>query len=517
MKLSRRALMGLAALPFVRAQPNVVVFPQGVASGDPSDSGVVLWTRVAPEAYQAGAALRVEIAETADFAAPVYAAPVAIPFGPGTDYTVQIDFSGLLKPATRYYYRFRYRDSHSPIGRTKTLPAPGQMQPLRIGLVTCQEFGGGYYGAFAHLAQEDLDAVLHLGDFIYEYSADPDYRRERFAGRSFRLPSNSLVALGLEDYRTLYKAYRADPFLKAALAVHPWIFMWDDHEFANDCYYDAARNAPGAPDHPFKDQPERLRKLRLEANQAWREYVPSRVSFNPQASDPREQLSNYRSFRFGEMLELFVTDTRSFRSAHACGEDHRALTNCPAQLDPGRSLLGLEQKRWLLQGLKASTARWRGLGSAVMFSPLQAAGLTINQDGWDGYLAEREGVLQALAQDKVNNLVVLSGDLHAALAGQIAQGFSKAAPQMGMEFMTPAISSPNASESLTRRGLPWPGNGIIEALNSHLDFFAGDINGYSVLEFAADGVTYWLYAVDKAVNRPDAAKQLVHREWFGKA
>ena len=515
MKLSRRALMGLAALPFVRAQSNEVVFPHGVASGDPSDSGVVLWTQVAPEAYRAGETLIVELSETSSFANPLYSAPVNIPFGPDTDYTVQIDFSGLLAPSTRYYYRFRYRDAYSPIGRTKTLPAPGQMRPLRIGLVTCQEFTSGYYGAFAHLAQEDLDAVLHLGDFIYEYSADPEYRRTRFPGRSFRLPSGSSLALGLEDYRTLYKAYRSDPFLQAALATHPWIFMWDDHEFANDSYFDAATGAPGAPDHPFKNQPERLRKLRLEANQAWREYVPSRVDFNPQALDPRLQLSNYRSFKFGEMLELFITDTRSFRSPHACGEDRRSLINCEAQLDPKRSMLGQEQKRWLLEGLRASTARWCGLGSAVMFSPLLAAGLTINQDGWDGYLAEREELLQTLAQDKVDNLVVLSGDLHAALAGQVSPRFDGVAP-IGMEFMTPAISSPNAHESITRMGLPWPGNAIIEALNSHLSFFEGDINGYAVLELTQEEVAYRLYAVDKTVNRGDAAKQMVRREMFGK-
>jgi len=497
----------LAALPLARAQnASAAIFPQGVASGDPSDSGMVLWTRVAPAHYRAGEPLWLELSESSDFASVLLETPVNTAFGPETDFTVQADFSGLLRPARHYYFRFRYREMYSPTGRSKTLPAPGQKQPIRLGLVSCQEFSSGYYGAYAHLAQESLDAVLHLGDFIYEYSTDPRYRRERFPGRTFGLPSGSYLAVNLADFRQLYRAYR-DPFMQAAMAAHPFIVMWDDHEFANDTYWDPASNAPGAPDHPFRNSPERLRKLRLEANQAWREYVPSRSPFNPGAQDPREQLSTNRSLRFGDLLELFLTDTRSFRSPHPCGPQQRILNNCVASGQAGRSMLGAAQLDWLLQGLQASTARWRGIGSAVMFSPLTALGTTLNLDGWDGYAHERNQIIEGLRE--MRNLVVLSGDLHSALAGRISPGFA-GQPVIGYEFMAPSLTSPNPRDSLGTR-FPWPGNRAVELLNPWLEFFDGEMNGYAILELTEQQVTYELYAVDKGVNGIAANRQLVRR------
>lgn len=487
------------------------MFPQGVASGDPSDSGIVLWTRIAPEHYRAKEPLWLELSESPDFAPVLLKTPVNTAFGPETDFTVQADFSGLLRPARLYYYRFRYREVYSPTGRSKTLPAPGQKQPIRLGLVSCQEFGSGYYGAYAHLAREDLDAVLHLGDFIYENAPDPRYRRERFPGRSFSLPSGSAMAVSLADYRRLYQGYR-DPFMQAAMAAHPFIVMWDDHEFANDTYWDEASNAPGAPDHPFRNSPERLKKLRLEANQAWREYVPSRVNLDPTASDPRQQLSTYRSLRFGDTLELFLTDTRSFRSPHPCGPEQRTLNNCAEADDAGRSLLGAEQLTWLLQGLQSSSARWRGLASAVMFSPLTALGTTLNLDGWDGYAYERNRIIETLKD--VRNLIVLSGDLHSALAGRISPGFA-GTPLIGMEFMAPSLTSPNPRDSFGPR-LPWPGNRAVELLNPWLEFFDGEMNGYAILELTEQQVTYELYAVDKSVSETGASRRLVRRvEWSG--
>jgi alkaline phosphatase D len=487
-KLSRRALLGtFAAAPFVRGQPLSPAFPQGVASGDPSDSGVVLWTRIAPETHLEGQPLIVEISATPDFGEIWFRD--AKPLSPEADFTAQFDFSGILKPASFYFYRFRHGSAVSPIGRTKTLPAPGQRVPIRLGLVACQEYSSGFYGAYTHLARENLDAVLHLGDFIYEYAPDPRFRRERFAGRSFRLPSGATHALSLTDYRRLYQGYR-DPEMQAAMAAHPFLVMWDDHEFANDTYWDARQDAPGAPDHPFRNQPDRLRKLRLEANQAWREYVPSRVEGSPQT-----QLPTYRSFRFGEMLELFLTDTRSFRSPHPCGPDRRVLqSDCNASA-PGQSILGTQQKRWLLEGLLGSTARWRGVGSAVMFAPLTGLGYAINLDGWDGYAGERREILEALRS--CSNLLVLTGDLHTALAAKISPDFS-GSPLLGYEFMAPALTSPGPKESLGSR-LPWPGNGLVEKLMPWLEFFDGETNGYAVLEVSEGAVRYELYAVDKTV------------------
>jgi alkaline phosphatase D len=467
---------------------------------------MVLWTCIAPEHYRAPEPLWLELSESPDFAPVLHQTQVSTAFGPETDFTVQVDFSGLLQPARHYYYRFRYREVYSPAGRSKTLPAPGMKQPIRLGLVSCQEYTSGYYGAYAHLALENLDAVLHLGDFIYEYSADPRFRRERFPGRTFRLPSGSYLAVNLADFRQLYRAYR-DPLMQAAMAAHPFIVMWDDHEFANDTYWDPSRNAPGAPDHPFRHAPDRLRRLRLEANQAWREYVPSRAYFDPNTQDPREQLFTYRSLRFGDLLELFLTDTRSFRSPHPCGPEQRTFTNCPASSDPGRTMLGPVQLEWLLVGLQTSTARWRGLGSAVMFSPLTALGTTLNLDSWDGYAHERDQIIAALAGQQ--NLIVLSGDLHSALAARISPGFAGQAI-IGMEFMAPSLTSPNPRDTFGTR-LPWLGNQVVELLNPWLEFFDGEMNGYAILELSEEQARYEVYAVDKSVNGIAAEKQLVRQ------
>lgn len=517
-QLSRRKLLGLglglAGVSRGQApQGPQRVFPIGVASGDPRPGGVVLWTRIAPEAFQPGEPIVVEACDSPDFLEPQYGL-IETGLGPETDYTVRADLDGQLEPGTRYFYRFTYRGVTSPTGRTRTLDLPGTLpRRLRLGLVTCQEFGSGYYGAFAHLAREDLDAVIHLGDFIYEYSGDPQHRRERFPGRAFSLPSGSYLAVNLADYRTLYRTYRADPFLQQALAAHPWVFLWDDHEFANDTYWDPATNAPGAPDHPFKNQPDRLKKLRLEANQAWREYVPARVVYDPTASEPHRQMSQYRKLSFGDLLELFITDTRSYRSPHPCGEGgigQRQFATCPAQASPNQTMLGAEQYRWLTENLVHSPARWQGLTSAVMFSPFRSGDLTINTDGWDGYAAERKALLEAWAGAGVNNLVVLTGDLHSALAANISPTFEPGEPLLGAEFMAPSLTSPGPAETLRRIGF-WPGNAFLEQANPHLNFFDGDINGYTILEITPKSVTYELYSVDKTQNRPDTPKRLARR------
>lgn len=517
-RLSRRKLLGLGVglVGVSRGQAPLEpqgVFPIGVASGDPSPDGVVLWTRVAPEAFRPGEPIVVEACESPDFLEP-QGGLIETGFGPETDYTVRADLDGQLEPGRGYFYRFIYRGVTSPIGRTRTLHPPGTMpERLRLGLITCQEFGGGYYGALAHLAREELDAVIHLGDFIYEYSGDPRYRRERFLGRAFRLPSGSYLAVNLADYRALYRAYRSDPFLQQALAAHPWVFLWDDHEFANDTYWDPTTHAPGAPDHPFQGQPERLKKLRLEANQAWTEYVPARVVYDPMANEPHRQMSQYRRLAFGDLLELFVTDTRSYRSPHPCGEGgfgQRQFATCSAQMSPSQTMLGAEQYRWLAENLMQSPAKWRGLTSAVMFSPLRSGDLTLNTDGWDGYAAERQALLNAWARAGVHNLVVLSGDLHSALASQVSPTFKPGEPWLGAEFMAPSLTSPGPAETLRRLAF-WPGNAFLEQANPHLNFFDGDINGYAVLEVTPEAVRYELYWVDKTQNRPDAPKRLARK------
>lgn len=512
MSLNRRQVLGLGLSSMGLSQSALTaqtVFPQGVASGDPADRGAVFWTRVAPEAFVPAEPLYLELSQERSFAE--FFALTLADWGPLTDYTAKAVLEGVLQPDSRYYYRFVYRGVYSPIGRCKTLAEAGVTPPkVRLGLVTCQEFTNGYYGGYAHLAREDLDAVLHLGDLIYEYSADPRWRQPRFADRTFGLPSGSYLAVNLADFRALYRHYR-DPFMQQAMAAHPFVVIWDDHETANDTYWDYTLNAPGAPDHPFRQDPERLRNLKKAAAQAWSEWIPAKVTINPQSVQRYADIA--RVLRFGDLASLFLTDTRSFRSPHPCGEGgtgQRSLAICPAKDDPQRTMLGLEQRDWLLAGLLQDSARWSMLASAVMFSPFVSGAITINLDGWDGYAAERSLLLDSLAKAGRNNLAVLSGDLHAALAATLRSGERV----LGAEFMTPGLTSPGPAETVRRMGLPWPGNGFIEALNSHLRFFEGELNGYAIIELTPEFIQYELYSIDKTRNSAATGKRLARKLRF---
>lgn len=509
MQLNRRKLLALGAgtLGLSRGQvlTPTTVFPQGVASGDPTATGAVFWTRVSPEVYQPDEPLWLELSPDPQFGQ-VYSLPIEAAWGPSTDFTARRQVAHLLEPASFVHYRFLYRGVHSPVGRSKTTPAPGASpERVRLGLVTCQEYTNGYFGAYAHLARENLDAIVHLGDQIYEYSADPRWRKPRFADRTFNLPSGSYMAVNLADYRSLYRNYR-DPWMQQALAAHPFVAIWDDHETANDCYWDYERDTLGAPDHPFRNDPVRLRQLKQAAAQAWEEWVPAAVSSWPQSVQSR--VVSQRSLKFGDLLELFLTDTRSYRSAHPCGEGdlgQRTMAFCPARERPNRTMLGVDQFEALRRDLLTSQASWQVMASAVMFSPLVSGSISINLDGWDGYAFERQQLLEAAAQRQ--RLVVLSGDLHAGLAAPLQYD----GRGVGVEFMTPGLSSPGAAETLQRMGLPWPGNVFVEALNPHLAFFEGNLNGYAVVEFTPREVIYELYSVDKGVNGPGAGRRLARR------
>jgi len=244
------------------------VFSLSVASGDPSPTGVVLWTRIDPGAYRSGTPLFVQVAKDPDFMELAFESVVESQnISADRDYTVSLDTDGYLQPSIRYYYRFVYDGTVSLTGRCRTTPPYGaDVGNLKLGLVTCQDYTNGYYGAYAHIAADDsLDFVLHLGDFIYETAGDPRFQSLPFDDRRIILPSNGIVSLGLEDYRHLYRTYRSDPFLQRALEQHTFIFTRDDHETANDCYWDYERDTLGAPDHPeiadFKLQEPHPRKI----------------------------------------------------------------------------------------------------------------------------------------------------------------------------------------------------------------------------------------------------------------
>ena len=530
-----------------RAAPELV-FGFSVASGDPTPSGVMLWTRINPRAWRADRPLAFEVATDSAFRG-VVARGLVQPsdFGPETDFTVRVDLDGRLQPNRYYYYRFIYRSVASRTGRCRTLPPPGAaLDRVRFGVVTCQDFANGYYGAFDHLARDpNIDYVLHLGDFIYEGAADPSRQTLPYPDRFLVLPSGQPVAVDLADYRYLYQRYRSDRFHQQVMEQHTWIVIWDDHETANDTYWDYDRDTLGAPDHPFTtdpangNDPARLRRLKRDAMQAWAEYVPARLVRNESATHPHDYYTMFRSFVFGDLVHLFMLDERTYRTPHPCGEggfgERQVTTGCPARTDEAGSMLGDTQAAWLVDGITRSSAMWKVLGNQVLFSELaignpESGRYFLSLDSWDGYEAERRWMLQQFKAAGVGNLVWLTGDLHTYLASYVKLDYritDHGDPEntLGVEFMTPAVTSSNFAEiaaGLVASADPrkeairqTPPSYLLEpavrAANPHIQFFNSQDWGYSTVEFNRWYCEYTAYNVDKTVNRPDAPRSVLRR------
>lgn len=513
------------------------VFGLSVASGDPSPSGVVLWTRINPEAYRWNKQLAFEVADDETFKRPVVKGLVPrSAIGPQSDFTARVDLAGRLEANRRYFYRFVYDSTASRVGRCRTLPEPGAgVDRLRLGVVTCQDYTNGYYGAFSHLARADVDFVVHLGDLIYESAGDPRYQSLPYPDRTFTLPSGEAVAFDLADFRFIYRTYRGDPLFQEALERHTWITIWDDHETCNDSYWDYERDTLGAPDHPyttdprFGNDPARLRQLKLDSQRAWLEYVPARVDVQPSATHPHDYLRTYRSFRFGNLLELFCTDERTYRTKHPCGErdyGERYLSpGCLEQLDPVQDMLGVSQRTWLLQGLTESPALWKGWANEVFTGRFKVGASYVTLDAWDGFEAERRLIMETLRQAGMRNLVVLTGDLHTYLASYLLADYDLGplAPgnRVGVEYMTPAVTSSNLYEIVTGsapaegrealRGLPPEAltELAVRTQNPHIAFFNSQRHGYSTMEWNREYFEYVAYSVDKTVNGAGAAAEVL--------
>lgn len=522
------------------------VFDLSVSSADPSETGVILWTHIAPTALRGGEPLYLQVALDANFQTLLLQAQVgANDINDQRDHTVKVDLDGQL-PATAsggpYFYRFIYDGTVSRTGRCRTLPATSaQRKRLKFGLLTCQDYTNGYYGALAHVARdESIDYVLHLGDFIYETAGDPRFQSLPFADRTMVLPSGGLVALDLADYRFIYRTYRSDPNLQAVMERHTFVCVPDDHETANDSYWDYARDTLGAPDHPYTTDPKYgnspalLRQLKLDSQRAWSEYVPARVGFDPQATHPFEALKVFRRFNFGGFLDLFMIESRTYRSPHPCGEGdalQRYLPlGCTAFNNGDRTLLGAEQRNWLIAGLTGSRATWKLMGNqtflgrlAVTLAGAQLA--PINVDAWDGFAAERRALTGALREAKVRNFLVATGDLHTHMASNIKHDYGNLNPLdvgnfVGAEFMTPSVTSSTLAEGIaadadegTRillgRALAAP---TVRLNNPHIQFFDSSRQGYSTLELTDNHAEWVSYVVDKNVNDPAASRKCISRQ-----
>jgi alkaline phosphatase D len=478
------------------------VFPQGVASGDPTQDSVVLWTRIEPKVHESMKRdLVLEISTKPDFSEVVQVRIPADRINPSRDYTVRLTIDG-LKPGGTYYYRFVYADVPSLTGRFKTLPV-GSPEEFRFAFVVCQNYADGYYSAFRHISQEDVGFVVHLGDQIYEKIYGPP----KVPGRDLNLPSGGRIALTLEDYLYLYRTYLSDKDYQLARAMHPFIYIWDDHEYANDYSYDYEGGYYLLPRHPFYRKKAQSLALRRIAIQAWLTYTPTKVKVDLDSRDPLKWITIYRDFKVGDLLHLICTDERSYRTPQPC-EKRFAHPGCPEQRRT--SMLGKEQKAWFFRKLEEKGYHWKVWANEVQFVQGRVNGLFGSLDAWDGYAGEREEILRFLESKAINNLVIITGDRHAGLVAEVPDKFERDYQKvLAMEFITPALSSISAAETTW-----WRDYGV----SNHVEFAQAEKNqnpwtkylehkiwGYSVLTLTRDRAVGEMFFVDK--YRKDAEKK----------
>ncbi|MEV0036141.1 alkaline phosphatase D family protein [Streptomyces sp. NPDC050804] len=446
-------------------------FTLGVASGDPRPDGVLLWTRLAPSPYEPDSGLppnrvsvRWELAHDARFTRIVKRGSADA--HPEFHHSVHVDVPG-LGPDRVYYFRFRVGEWVSPVGRTRTAPARGaRISELKFAAVSCQAYHDGYFTAYRHLAQEDLDVVFHLGDYLYEYAVSAVGGARNYP--DIQLPAHfNRETTTLEDYRLRYGLYKSDPDLRAAHAAHPFVVTWDDHETENNYAGDTPEN-----DVP----PEEFLLRRASAYRAYWENQPLRVPQRPQGSDMRL----YRRLEFGRLAQFDILDTRQYRSDQAYGDGWQ--TPGPESEDPSRTLTGEAQERWLLDGWKKSAATWNVVPQQVTFSQrrnLTTPDFKLSMDSWDGYPASRQRLLKGVEAAGVKNLMVLTGDVHTAYAYDIKKDWDNPDSRtLGTEIVATSVSS-------GRDGSERPSNWatFMEA-NPHMKFYNGR-RGYVTVTLGA--------------------------------
>ena len=412
----------------VTSRPRLVddPFSLGVASGDPTPRGGVLWTRLAPRPFEPDGGMdgqRVvvtwELADDDRFATIVKQGRATA--APELGHSVHVDVDGLA-PDRWYFYRFSAGGATSQVGRFRTTPALGATTPLRFAVASCQHYEQGLFTAYEHMSREELDLVTHLGDYIYEYAT--------IAGRV--RSHNSLECRTVDDYRRRYALYKADPALQAAHAHCPWIVTWDDHEVDN--------NYAGSFGENDMESEEQVVMRRASGYQAWWENQPVRV---PRAKSWGD-LGITRTVSWGALARFWVLDGRQYRSNQPC-DDGAKVVPCGNWADPSRSMLGMPQERWLTNGIGTATERWQVLANQVMVAPydnLAGEQVRLPMDHWSGYPAARDRLLRTISQRAPNRTVVLTGDIHTSWVNELRTDFRRPeTPSIAAEFVGTSISS----------------------------------------------------------------------------
>ncbi len=430
-----RALSGfslaLAGVPPARVwrRPGFTTdpFTLGVASGDPAPDGVVLWTRLAPDPWRGGGmddrSVSVGWEVATDDAMRRIVRRGSADAKPELGHSVHVELDG-LEPDRWYWYRFHAGGAVSPVGRTRTFPEPGgSVRRLRFASASCQHYEQGLYTAYRHLAAEELDLVVHLGDYIYEYEGRLD-RVRMHTGREIE---------SLADYRNRYALYKSDPDLIAAHAAFPWVVTWDDHEVDNNYADEISERL---------DPVAAFLTRRANAYQAYYEHLPLRRASLPRGTE----LKLYRSVPFGGLAAFHVLDTRQYRDDQPCGDGLKPL--CPEALDSARSVLGREQERWLLERIRMPRTTWTVLAQQILMAAMPEAAIEPGQpmrfgmDNWNGYQGARKRLLDAIAARRAGDTVVLTGDIHSSFACELPVDFENPrSPPVAVEFVGTSISS----------------------------------------------------------------------------
>lgn len=400
-------------------------FQLGIASGDPTPSSVVLWTRLAPRPFEPEGgmtglrtAVNWEVAEDEQFARVLKRGRATAV--PELAYSIHVDVDGLV-PDRWYFYRFTSMDATSATGRLRTAPDAATVRSMRFAFTSCQHWEQGLYTAHEHMAREEIDLVAQLGDYIYEYGPTPG-RVRAHDGPEIRT---------LTQYRNRYALYKSDRLLQLAHARCPWIVTWDDHEVDN--------NYAGPMSENVMESDEQLRERRAAAYQAWWEHQPVRVPRAKSWSD----LSIVRSLDWGGVAKFWILDSRQYRSDQSCNDAWNSKMPCGDWADTTRTMLGPAQERWLDRGLAASRARWQVLANQTMvadFDFLPGADFGTSTDDWSGYPAARARLLRSIERHAPNRTVVITGDNHASWVNELRTG-ARGKPMVAAEFLGTSISS----------------------------------------------------------------------------
>ncbi|WAU83320.1 alkaline phosphatase D family protein [Streptomyces sp. Qhu-G9] len=460
--LPARGASGVAELDAARIPSDP--FTLGIASGDPLPGSVLLWTRLAPVPYEPGGGLpeqyvvvEWEVASDERFSLPVRSGTTIA--HPEYNHSLHIEVDG-LEPDRVYYYRFRTGAWISETGRTRTAPATASAAAkLTYAAVACQAYHDGYFTVHRHLAQDDVDVVFHLGDYLYEYAVNSAGGARHYTDRELPDFFNREV-MTLEDYRLRYALYKSDPDLRAAHARHPFVVTWDDHETENNYAGDISEN---------NDPPQEFLLRRAAAYRAHWENQPLRSAQMPSGADMRL----YRRLQWGSLAQFDVLDTRQYRSDQAY-RDTKHVPGAESD-DPARTLTGAAQESWLIDGWGASQVLWNVMAQQVCFSQRKldlGAEAKMSMDAWDGYRASRRRVLDGAKAAGVENLVVMTGDVHVGYAFDIKEDFDDpASATLGTEFVATSVAS--GGDGVAR---PSNWDTYLKA-NPHLKFYDGQ-RGY---------------------------------------